>query len=119
MTSPAKIRANRRNARKSTGPRTVAGKPIVARNARRHGLTLPLFCDPALLPEVDEFARTVETSVTGDEADAEGHELAGRIAEAMIDLRRVRDAKLPLAAALDADPRNKRALMQLSRLDRY
>jgi hypothetical protein len=119
MTSPAKIRANRRNARKSTGPRTVAGKAIVARNARRHGLTLPVFCDPALLPEVAEFARTIETSVTGAEADAEGHALAGRIAEAMIDLRRVRDAKLPLAAALDADPRNKRALMQLCRLDRY
>jgi hypothetical protein len=35
VTSPAKIRANRRNAAKSTGPRTRAGKAIVARNALR------------------------------------------------------------------------------------
>jgi hypothetical protein len=30
---------NRDNAQKSTGPRTVGGKAIVARNARRHGAT--------------------------------------------------------------------------------
>lgn len=40
------------------------------------------------------------------------------IAEAMIDLRRVRDAKLPLTAALHADPCDFRSLVQLSRLDR-
>jgi hypothetical protein len=33
-----KTEANRRNARLSTGPRTGAGKAIVARNALRHGL---------------------------------------------------------------------------------
>jgi hypothetical protein len=117
MTSPAKIRANRRNARRSTGPRTLAGKAIVARNARRHGLTLPVVCDPAVSREVGDLARTIETSVTGGEADASGHELACRIAEALIDLRRVRLAKLPLVAALFADPRT--ALTQLIRLDRY
>ncbi len=38
MTSLARIEANRRNALLSTGPRTDAGKAIVARNAMRHGL---------------------------------------------------------------------------------
>lgn len=38
MTSPAKIAANRRNAMLSTGPRTTAGKLVVAQNAVRHGV---------------------------------------------------------------------------------
>jgi len=36
--SAAKLAANRRNARKSTGPRTAAGKRKSSQNARKHGL---------------------------------------------------------------------------------
>ena len=36
--SPRRIAANRRNARKSTGPRTPAGKRRVSQNALKHGL---------------------------------------------------------------------------------
>jgi hypothetical protein len=39
MTSYRQIEANRRNALKSTGPRTEAGKETSRRNAVRHGLT--------------------------------------------------------------------------------
>lgn len=76
MTSPAKIRANRRNARRSTGPKSSAGKAITARNSLRHGLTLPVLDDPSLARDVVELARCIETSVTGREADAAGHALA-------------------------------------------
>jgi hypothetical protein len=37
-TSPRKIEANRRNALRSTGPRTPSGKSRVSQNARKHGI---------------------------------------------------------------------------------
>ena len=39
MATAAQIAANRRNALKSTGPRTAAGKAVSCRNALRHGMT--------------------------------------------------------------------------------
>ncbi|MHC4623645.1 MAG: hypothetical protein ACYS4W_07050 [Planctomycetota bacterium] len=38
MPTQAQILANRRNARKSTGPRTPHGKAVIAQNAVKHGL---------------------------------------------------------------------------------
>lgn len=52
MTSKKQIRANRRNAKKSTGPRSKAGKERSARNAIKHGL----FTDILLLPHEDADA---------------------------------------------------------------
>ncbi len=39
MSSEARIEANRRNAKRSTGPKSYAGKAASARNAIRHGLS--------------------------------------------------------------------------------
>src|ERR1700744_5882627 len=39
MTSLLQIEANRRNALRSTGPRTEGGRQVCSRNALRHGLT--------------------------------------------------------------------------------
>ena len=49
----------RANARPSTGPKTPASKARVARNARRHGLNLPVMADPPLALEVEALARDV------------------------------------------------------------
>ncbi|MFC1637217.1 hypothetical protein ACFL5Z_20555, partial [Planctomycetota bacterium] len=38
MTTQSQIAANRRNAKKSTGPRTAEGRAAVAKNATKHGL---------------------------------------------------------------------------------
>src|SRR5262249_31799418 len=38
MTSLGKVAANRRNAQKSTGPRTLTGKRVSRQNALQHGL---------------------------------------------------------------------------------
>jgi hypothetical protein len=45
MTNRRQFEANRRNAQKSTGPKTVSGKHRSSRNALRHGLSLPLVID--------------------------------------------------------------------------
>lgn len=116
----ARARASRANARKSTGPKSQAGKARATRNARRHGLAVPLLADAMLAQEVDDLACRIEISVTGAALDADGHGLARCIAETMIDLRRVRSVKLPLVTELAADLRNAaRPLKALARLDRY
>jgi hypothetical protein len=88
LTSDRKIKANRANARASTGPKTARGRSRAARNAFRHGLTLPVCSDPALGEEVEALAR----EIAGPEANASFQELARPVAEAQIDLRRVRRA---------------------------
>ena len=51
MTTLAKIEANQRNAELSTGPRTVEGKAVVARNATRHGIFSAVPVIPGECPE--------------------------------------------------------------------
>jgi hypothetical protein len=89
VTSARKTKANRANAAASTGPRTARGRAHAARNALRHGLSLPVSFDPALSEEVEALAR----EIAGTDARAEIQELARRAAEAQIDLRRVRYAR--------------------------
>ena len=111
-----RVFANRLNARNSTGPRTAAGKAVVARNARRHGLSLPLGREQAIELDVDALARRIVGSIAGLEPEPRLHALACRIAEAQLDLARVRRARLPVRARLETDPA---AAHELLRLDRY
>jgi len=46
MASEKQIAANRANAKKSTGPRTPAGRAKSSRNAYRHGLSVPMQPEP-------------------------------------------------------------------------
>src|SRR6478609_4452400 len=98
--SDRKIKANRANARASTGPKTAQGRVRTARNALRHGLSLPVCSNPALSEEVEALAR----EIAGPSANAETKELARRVAEAQIDLRRVRYARYQLLSRALADP---------------
>ena len=100
MTSERKIRANRANARASTGPQTTRGRARAARNALRHALSLPVCSNPALSEEVETFAR----EIAGPGANAETQEGARRVAEAQIDLRRVRYARHQLLSDALSDP---------------
>jgi hypothetical protein len=100
VTSPRKIKANRANARASTGPKTARGRARTARNGLRHGLSVPVFSDPVFSEEVDALAR----QIAGPDAGAELLERARRVAEAEIDLRRVRDARHQLLNRALSDP---------------
>jgi hypothetical protein len=100
MTSAHKIRANRANAKASTGPRTTLGKARAAQNARRHGLSLSILSDPTRAEEVEKLAQ----EIVGQIATLEIIEFARRIAEAQIDLSRIRQARHDLLARYLNDP---------------
>lgn len=100
MTSLRKIKANRANARASTGPKTERGRARSARNSLRHGLSRPVASDAALSEEVEALAR----EIAGPSANAGLQELARKVAEAQIDLRRVRYARHQLLLQALRDP---------------
>jgi hypothetical protein len=92
MASERQIAANRRNARKSTGPRSGADKKRASRNAYRHGLTLSITSTAAYAKRLDNLVR----KIAGDSEDAILLERARAVAHAEIDLERVRRAKVAL-----------------------
>jgi hypothetical protein len=86
MTSVRKIEANRRNSRKSCGPRSAAGKSIASRNALRHGLAASTHRQPEPGPEIEQFAR----ALCGDDQDPARYAQAIQIGKNEIMLREVR-----------------------------
>jgi hypothetical protein len=100
MSSLRKIQANRANARASTGPRTAPGRVRAARNALRHGLSLSVFADPTQSEQVETLAREIAGEPTNDGI----YQLARRVAEAQIDLQRVRCARHQFLSSQLADP---------------
>ena len=87
MASKRQIRANRANARASTGPKSAAGKARAARNALRHGLAIAVFDDARWVSEVEVLARRI----AGENTDAELLSICRKVAQAQIDLHRIRD----------------------------
>jgi hypothetical protein len=85
MTSARKVWTNRLTGRSSTGPMTSAGRANSAKNARRHGLRVPVLTDPVLSAQVEAMAQKIAGAAAPDLI-----ELARRIAEAEIDVLRVR-----------------------------
>ena len=87
MASDRQIAANRRNANRSTGPRTSSGKLQSRGNAYRHGLTAETVI--ASLEDINDY-RMLEASVYEDYAPNTviEHELVGRLASLLWRLRR-------------------------------
>ena len=112
MASEKQIAANRANAKKSTGPRTAAGSAKSSRNSYRHGLSVPMQPDP-------QAVEAVALAIAGKTAGEVELRAARALAEAQLELKRIRAtrvAAIPTDLDRMLDPR---ARADLCALDRY
>jgi hypothetical protein len=85
MPTAKQIAANRANAERSTGPKTMAGKLKASRNAFQHGLSLPLRHDMAASTKADALA----LALAGEQASEEERMAAHEVAQAQLELVRI------------------------------
>ena len=105
MTSFRQIEANRRNALRSTGPKTDDGKQRASQNAVRHGLTAETVIVP--LEDATDY-QAFEQAVTAD-YDAETaveRELVLRLASLLWRLRRATSIETGLLRVAQAPPQD-------------
>lgn len=86
MTSDRQRAANRRNAQRSTGPLSAAGKSASRQNALRHGLSARLGKDPAH----DRQVETLAAIIAGPEAISSEFHYARIAADATLQITRIR-----------------------------
>ena len=103
MTSNRQIEANRGNAKRSTGPKTEAGKTRSSRNSLRHGLSRPMTRGSDC-----EIRAMVHEGLTE----------APDLVRAKLELTRIRSARSALLAAFLDDPHPNLA-NSLRGIDRY
>jgi hypothetical protein len=115
MTSLRKIFSNRRNAGRSTGPKTAAGKARSARNGRRHGLSRPSWIDRPALLRIDALTRVI----LGERIDAEHRLYANQAALAQVEIERARQAKAEILGQTFAAPDPAGPIRRAASLDRY
>jgi hypothetical protein len=92
------IAANRRNAQKSTGPRSDAGKTRASRNAYRHGLSRGVGSNAAFAEKADQLARRI----AGDCKDGATLQQARAAAEGELELARAQRVKTALIQRMSA-----------------
>jgi hypothetical protein len=114
MASDKQIAANRANAKKSTGPRTAAGRAKSSRNSYRHGLSVPMQLDPQAVEALAE-------AIAGETAGEVRQRAARALAEAQLELKRIRAirvAAMPTDLDQMLDPRTLAGLCALTRYER-
>ncbi|MCK1589254.1 hypothetical protein [Bradyrhizobium sp. 169] len=92
MTTVRQIAANRRNARKSTGPQTPGAKKRTSGNALRHGLATSYAANPAEAAMIGQLTE----QIAGSRKERLALALARDAAVAQFDLARVRWVKAEL-----------------------
>jgi hypothetical protein len=93
MASEKQIAANRRNARNSTGPKTIAGKKRASLNALRHGLA-----SQGLRPIEAERVEQLARQIAGDFESRTVLEFARSVAAAELELAQIRQVQADLIA---------------------
>src|SRR3954471_19175194 len=86
MTSLRKLEANRRNAARSTGPRSVLGKARTRFNAFKHGLAAGMLHHNETSPEIERLAAII----AGESATSPQLQNAHKAAAAQVELNRIR-----------------------------
>jgi hypothetical protein len=115
MPTEKQIAANRANAKRSTGPKTLAGKLKSSRNAYRHGLSAPLPCDTIQSEKIEALTQVL---VGDDASDAQVH-AASELARAQLELARVHAVRTELCAKIDVASGNIKDFKRLAALDHY
>jgi hypothetical protein len=109
------IRANRANAKKSTGPKTAAGRLKSSRNAVRHKLSVPL-PDDVTTATTEAMVRLLVRDKTNEAQLA----AATEVALAQQELLRIRAVRTEMAAQIrDLASADIETLRRLAALDRY
>jgi crotonobetainyl-CoA:carnitine CoA-transferase CaiB-like acyl-CoA transferase len=96
MATARQIAANRRNARRSTGPRSRAGGKRASRNSFRHGLAAGITTNAERIKRVERLARKFAGATT----DIVTLEWARTIAQAEYDLAQVRRVKAAVMSSI-------------------
>jgi hypothetical protein len=107
------IAANRGNAKRSTGPKTTAGKRRSSGNAYRHGLSGPLPEDSLTTAAIEAIARAVGRDTASEQ------EATTLFARAQLELRGIRKVRHELFADLESGKLKPQELRRLAALDRY
>jgi hypothetical protein len=120
MISTRKLEANRRNASRSTGPRTPGGKLRSRHNARRHGLATPVENDSEAAAGIESLAAILADGSN----DFERTEQSRAVAGCHFDLRRIRAARHDVFLTLgDLENANGNdieiAICAIERINRY
>jgi hypothetical protein len=113
MATEKQIAANRANAKRSTGPKTAAGKFRSSRNSFRHGLSLQL---PGAM---SEQVNAVTDALVGDGASEEQLASAAEFSQAQFELLQIRKVRAEMMAAINLGSADPQGLRRLAALDRY
>lgn len=91
MISKRKLKSNRENSKKSRGPKTVLGKRVSSLNAIRHGLSKKNTYNPTDSQLIEEIMAII---LSDDKNDKYLLMCAYEVAESLIDISKVRKAKM-------------------------
>jgi hypothetical protein len=115
MPTEKQIAANRANAKRSTGPKSLAGKLKSSRNAYRHGLSVP---SPLGTIPSEKIMALTQALVREHASDTQLY-AAAELATAHFELARVRAMRTELFGKIEGSRADIKDFKRLAALDRY